>query len=137
MTTPATTVRCTLLGAERDVTVTVECQPEDLPVRGNAMASGDDAADRATEDAILADLDAGNQWAWCSVCVRVAWTAPSGRTYHASSHLGACSYTDEATFRADGYFDDMVAGAMGQLDDDLRAERADLSSLDPATEEAP
>jgi len=137
MTTPATTVRCTLLGAERDVTVTVECQPEDLPVRGNAMSSGLEWADREAEDTILAALNEGNQWAWCSVRVRVTWTAPSGRTYHADSHLGACSYPNEATFLADEYFADMVAGAMGQLDDDLRAERSDLNSLDPATEEAP
>jgi hypothetical protein len=36
-----------------DVTITLTCEPEDVPVRGNAMASGDDAYDRKVENRIL------------------------------------------------------------------------------------
>jgi hypothetical protein len=127
VTTTPTTPTLTL--TEDDVTVFVSCEPdEDLPVRGNAMASGDEAVDRAAEQAILAELNSGNVWAWCVVRVQVAWTAPSGREYVSDDTLGACSYRDEADFRAGGYFDDMVAAALETLNSDLATILADLST---------
>ena len=86
-------------------------QPEEIPVRENALASGDDAEDREMEDSILSRLDAGEDWAWCSVTVRV--TLPCGR--FAEDHLGCCSYDDERDFRAGGYFEDMVSNCMEEL----------------------
>ena len=46
---------------------TVTALPECVGVVGNAMASGDDDFDKECEDKILADLDGGNEWAWCTV----------------------------------------------------------------------
>lgn len=96
-----------------DVAYTIECHPEDCAVRGNAMASGDDVFDRAAEDAIIADLEGGNPWAWCCAVVRATLGPFTGR-----DSLGGCSYASEAAFVADGdYYPDMKAAAL----DDLRA----------------
>lgn len=85
-------------------------EPEHEDVRGH-FASGDDAADRADEEAILAQLRAGNEWAWCTVGVRVSCGALSETTY-----LGCCSYASEEDFRQpDGYFDDMVSECKARL----------------------
>jgi hypothetical protein len=116
-----------------DVVFAVECLPEDIPVRGNALASGDDAEDKACEDEILARLDSGDPWAWC--CVKVTATleckAPQYEVGHTSKgpcyrmptdvslvgvdYLGGCSYRDEADFREGGYFDDMKDAALEHL----------------------
>lgn len=93
------------------VRYTIECLGEIMPVRGNALASDDDAEDRAEEDRILAELDGGNSWAWCGVRVR-AW---AGDVY-GEDYLGACSYESEEDFRAGGYYEDMKLVAL----DDLR-----------------
>lgn len=100
----------------KDVTYTVECLPEDLEVRGNAVASGDDEQDREVEDAILADLEGGNPWAWC--CVRV--TARVG-PFEGVDTLGGCSYRDEQAFRDCGYFDDMKFSAFDDLADKIES----------------
>lgn len=94
-----------------DVAYRIEAEPEDVPVRGNAMASGDERADREAEDAILARLDAGDTWAWASVTVVASWHGIEGR-----DHLGCCSYDSEEDFRTAGdYFDDMKAEALADL----------------------
>lgn len=94
-----------------DVTFRVICEPEDIPVRGNAMASGDDAADRECEDEIIRRLERGDIWAWCSVTVRAEY-----RGFLGTDHLGACSYASEKDFREPGgYFDDMCREAFDQL----------------------
>ena len=99
--------------SEVDVTVTAE--PEWTPVRGNAMASGDDAIDKAVEDAILQRLEQGDTWAWAAVTVTVAWAGIS-----ASAYLGCCSYADEADFRQPGgYFDDLVDESLTSLNEEL------------------
>lgn len=107
-----------------EVTFTVECLEEEIPVRGNAMASGDDAADREQEEWVFRELDAGNQWAWCTVKVTARWNGIEGVDY-----LGCCSYRSEADFRAPGgYLDDLKAEAL----DALNAKIAEtLSTLDP------
>ena len=81
----------------------VIAEQDDTPVRGNALASGDDAEDKRVEDEILARLDDGDIWAWCSVEVRGTWNG-----IEASEYLGCCCYRDEDDFRQPGeYFDDM------------------------------
>ena len=47
----------------------ISCLPEDCPIEGNAMCSGDASFDKQCEDSIRADLEAGNDWAWCAVRV--------------------------------------------------------------------
>jgi hypothetical protein len=56
------------------------------------------------------ELDMGNTWAWCTVRVRVGWNDHETETW-----LGACSYQDEAAFKAGGYYDDMVDECVGDL----------------------
>lgn len=93
------------------VTFELECLPEDIPVRGNAMASGDDAADREYEDEIIRRLDAGDVWAWCTVKVTARFGAFEGVSY-----LGCCNYRDEEDFtQPGGYFEDMEAEAFDAL----------------------
>lgn len=94
----------------RLATVTLTTEPEDMPVRGNAMASDDDAADKEVEDEIIRRLDDGDEWAWCVVRVRA-----SLHGQHADAYLGGCSYRDEAEFKAGGYFEDMRDEALDAL----------------------
>lgn len=94
-----------------EVSFTVECIAEETPVHGNAMASGDPAADREVEDWIRRELDTGNLWAWCTVRVTAHWRGLQG-----VDHLGCCSYRNEAEFRAPGgYFEDMKDRALDDL----------------------
>lgn len=92
------------------VTFTLEIEPEDIPVEGNAMASGDDSADRECEAEILERLDRGDLWAWCYVRVTATWGEFSG-----SDGLGECSYRSEADFKRGGYWEDMRAEAYDRL----------------------
>jgi len=103
-----------------EVTFTVTAQQDDAPVRGNALASGDEAEDRRAEDEIIARLDNGDVWAWAQVTVTATDPAAglTGNTY-----LGACNYASEADFRTDGYFSDLCDEALAELN----AERARLA----------
>jgi hypothetical protein len=90
-------------------TYTIVCEPEDIPVRGNALVSGDDAEDKAQEDSIIADLRKGNQWAWCFVHVYAEF-----RGFKGDAGLGCCSYADQADFeRCEG--EQMRAEALADL----------------------
>lgn len=97
-------------------TIELTVAADDAPVRGNALASGDAALDRATEDEIIARLDAGDVWAWARVTVTATVTLPDGSTLTGSDTLGACSYASEDDFRKSGdYFDAMVIDARHDL----------------------
>ena len=98
---------------ESKVTYEIELLEELDGVRGNVMASGDDEFNRQCENEILADLDRGNQWAWCTVKV----TAKYDGLHHVegTDYLGACSYHDEKQFKNDVYFEDMKAVALADL----------------------
>ena len=94
-----------------NIIYTVECLPEDMPVRDNVQASGDAALDREAEEDILRDLEAGNPWAWCTVKV----TAKLG-AYQGDDYLGGCSYKSEEEFRTESvYFEDMKETARRDL----------------------
>jgi hypothetical protein len=110
----------------KDVVFAVECLPEDIPVRGNAMASDEPELDKKVEDEIIARLDSGDLWAWC--CVKVTATlecvsqrkgyVPTDVSLVGVDYLGGCSYRDEGDFREGGYFADMKDAAL----DDLQAQ---------------
>jgi len=94
--------------------IQLEIEEEDTPVRG-ALASGDDAEDKACEDEILARLERGDSWAWCMVKVSARFDEFEGVSY-----LGCCSYRDEKEFRQSGdNFDYMVKEARGELAKEL------------------
>lgn len=96
------------------VSYKLECMPEDTPVRGNAMNSGDADFDRECEDKILADLEGGNDWAWC--CVRVTATYDGIDCVVGMDYLNCCSYNDEEDFKAPGgYYDQIKEEARDDL----------------------
>ena len=97
-----------------EITYLLTVDFEETPVRGNAMASGDDVEDKKIEDAILARLDQGDVWAWADVTVTAKVTF-EGEVFTARASLGCCSYRDEAEFAADGYFGDMCKEARDEL----------------------
>ncbi len=70
----------------------VEVEAEHTPVRGNAQASGDDADDKAVEDAILAALERGQVEAWCCLVVSAHYTDEQGNEYTGLDSLGCCSF---------------------------------------------
>lgn len=94
-----------------DCIINVECLEETTEVRGNAMASGDDAVDKKQEDWVLAQLSAGNPWAWCTIKVEV-WFGP----LKAFDYLG-CSYESKDAFLRDAYYEDMVDSCVDQLNE--------------------
>ncbi len=106
---------------ESNATVTLECEPEQETIYGNASAI-DEETDRETERYILAELESGNEWAWCSVKVTVRFCDLS-----ATDYLGCCSYESEAAFKADGYYTDMVRCGCVDLVAQLFAARETLS----------
>jgi len=93
------------------VAYTLEIEPEDIPVKGNAMASGDDKEDKKVEDWINRQLRSGNLWAWCTVVCTARLGDKEGR-----DTLGACSYKSTAQFiQPGGYWKDMKAQALADL----------------------
>ena len=99
---------------ERHHDIRVIAKQDEIPVRGNALASGNDEEDRKYEDEILERLDSGDVWAWANVEVEV--TLPDGRK--GSAYLGCCNYEDEQGFKQDGgYYRDMILDAIGNAHD--------------------
>lgn len=74
---------------ESEVTFTVELEEEETQVRGNFMASGDDEADKADEEAIIERLNRGDVSAWCCLKVTASWNG-----FTAVDYLGCCSFDD-------------------------------------------
>lgn len=88
-------------------------EQDDMPVRGNAISSGDDEFDRKTEQEIIDRADSGDVWAWAQVTVKASWAGFEGFDY-----LGGCSYKDEKDFTSTeegGYFRDMVKTSVEDL----------------------
>tara|TARA_R110001592_G_C12860981_1_gene722830 strand:- start:152 stop:499 length:348 start_codon:yes stop_codon:yes gene_type:complete len=100
---------------KKDVSIHIEALPDDIPVRGNASISGDEAFDHYVENAILHRLEQGDVWAWASVAVTVSW-----ENQEAIEYLGCCCYDDEEDFQRGGYMADMIDRALDSLNDDLR-----------------
>lgn len=95
----------------KHATITLTHEEEDLQIKGNALASGDDAEDRRQEEWIRAQLRSGNEWAWCVAIVTVEFAGVIER-----DTLGACSYESEADFKAlGGYYEDMIGEATERL----------------------
>lgn len=99
---------------EAEVTFTIRCEEEGIPVRGNAMGSGNDEDDRRVEEAIIDELESGNPWAWCCIGVIAEWNG-----FKAHDYLGCCSYENEEDFKESGYYVDMKVEALKKLNDDL------------------
>ncbi len=110
---------------EKDVFYELEADFDDLPVRGNALASGDDAEDKRVEDEIIERLNNGDVWAWASVKVTARWKGLEGTNY-----LGGCSYVDEKDFKSPGgYYEDMKAEALADLKDTIKKLQAKVCNV--------
>lgn len=108
------------------VSYDLEIVREYMPIRGNAMASGDDDYDREVEDSIIADLEAGNDWAWCMV--KVTATYDGIDSVEGVDYLGGCSYASEKDFKSPGgYYDDMKEVARDDLYGQLKQLKQALS----------
>lgn len=105
-------------------TITVTPEQEDIAIRGNALASGDEEEDAAEEARILSELENGNPWAWCCVKVTAAYAGLEATTY-----LGACSYRDEEDFRQGGYFDDMRLEVLDMLESAVEKTANDIARV--------
>lgn len=97
----------------------IASQEIDVPVRGNACASGDNEFDRQIEQEILDRLAQGDMWAWC--CVEVtATTIYKGEITSESDYLGCCSYEDQEDFiNNSGLYEGMKAMALEALEEKI------------------
>jgi hypothetical protein len=122
---PKLTIRERLIDAVlARATIKVECLPEEVSFRGNALASGNVIHDREAEQWISDQLDAGNNWAWFTARVTVRLHGFQG-----VDMLGCCNYESEASFMEDDYFISMKHEAAGNLVDQLIASEATLKEL--------
>jgi len=102
----------------------LDCIPEDMPVRGNAMCSSDPELDRYIEDGIIADLEC-NEWAWCIARVTARYKGFEGADY-----LGGCSYNGPEEFKRNGYFDQMQDQALEALNVSIDEMRNRIAEID-------
>lgn len=100
----------------QNVEYAIDVDYDDTPVYGNAMASGNDSIDQEVCDSIHERLDQGDVWAWCVVKVTASW-----EDVHGVDYLGGCCYHDEDDFKKCGYYEDMCAEALAELE--LQVER--------------
>lgn len=101
-------------------TITLVAEYEQEQVKGNAVASGDDAFDKKVEDEILRRLRDGDVWAWCCVTVRAEWHGFMGYDV-----LGCVSEKSEESFKkGSGYYAGMVANAKADLKQKVEAAAA-------------
>jgi hypothetical protein len=96
---------------EREYDITLEALPETVTVRGNASAWGDEE-DKSYEDRIIARLESGDEWAWCTAKVTVRDSY--GR--EASDYLGCCCYEDARDFKLGGYYLDMIKACVDEIE---------------------
>jgi hypothetical protein len=102
-----------LKATDEGIVIVLERLVEESAIKGNAMASGDDAADAAAEKWVRDQLDAGNEWAWFTAHVCVTYRD----AIEADAYLGQCSYDSEAAFKEpDGYYHDMIKECLLELD---------------------
>ena len=100
----------------QDVSFKLDVEQDDHEVRGNAMASGDDALDKEVEDEILARLNAGDVWAWAYVRVIATY-----KNFKGSEGLGGCSYANQHDFEHGGYYEQMREDALADLNKTIGA----------------
>lgn len=93
----------------------IRLHAEYVPVRGNAMASGDDAFDKEVEDEIIARANDGDPWAWCTIEVVGVVKTPDGGEISSSEYLGCCSYLSQKAFMEDPYYTDMCLALKQRL----------------------
>jgi hypothetical protein len=114
--------------AVEDVTISIKVEPETEVSLADHFNSGDDDKDVETDLALIEEIEkeiaAGSRWAWCSITVTVEWEG-----FSEEETVGCLSYKDEADFKADGYYSEMVKTALSDLNGELELKFANLSEL--------
>lgn len=102
------------------VNIFLTVEEEICSVRGNVLASGNDADDKEAEDEILARLEYGDLWAWCRVIITAR--IEGLEELEGIDTLGCCSYVDERDFLdpVGGYYSDMKSAAIEDLKQQLK-----------------
>lgn len=108
---------------EAEVTFSLRIEPECEPIEGNCSAI-DEETDREQEAWVRDQLNAGNEWAWCTVFVTARWGDFEGR-----DSLGCCSYESRDDFERGGYFEDMKAVALDNLRASIERAAAQIAPL--------
>jgi hypothetical protein len=109
-----------------DVVISIKTEPETETRPADHFNSNDEnpEADLTLIREIEQEIAAGSEWAWCCVTVKIEWNG-----FHEEDTVGCMSYKDEAEFRADGYFEDMVKTALSDLNATLELNFANLFEL--------
>ncbi len=97
-------------------------EPEDIRLEGNVQVSGNDEDDRAQEQWVLDQLEAGNDAAWCQAMV-TAKVVINDEEFEGRDSLGACSWPSERELWKD-QLAEMKANALDDLFDRIRASAA-------------
>jgi hypothetical protein len=109
----------------RLASIELRCErDEHTPIEGNASATEEPELDEQTNAWIRAELNRGNDWAWCTVTVTATYDGVQG-----ADSLGCCSYKSEGDFKRGGYYGDMRREALDRL-------HAKLIDRDRTTDEA-
>ena len=99
----------------QEVEVSIHAEHEDIPVRGNAMVSGDPEYDKKIENELIDDLESGNIFAWCTAVVKARWAGFEG-----VDTLGAVSCFNEKGFRESVMEHGMIKSAVEDLVREIR-----------------
>jgi hypothetical protein len=109
-----------------EVVISIKTEPETEVCLEDHFNSNDEnpSADLALIEEIKKEIAAGSEWAWCCVTVKVEWNG-----FCEEEVVGCMSYKNEAEFKADGYFEDMVKTALSDLNATLELNFANLFEL--------
>jgi hypothetical protein len=116
------------------VSIKLEVRQSDIPVKGNAMASGDDKYDRKVEREIQKRLDNGDIAAWfdCLLTVAIEFEIEDQEyEYQGTDSLGCCNYASIKQFvkQSGGYFGDMLDQAWGGAIAEVANDDIDISTI--------
>ncbi len=99
-------------------------EPENQPIRGNVLDSGDPEVDREQEEWTRSELAAGNDAAWCVALVEVTVIVDpdsiSAIVFPGGSSVGGMSYESERQLWKDN-LDDMKKEALETAIESMRA----------------
>lgn len=107
-----------------EVAFAIRMKQDDTPLKGNVMASGDDAVDAEAEKWVRDQLADGNDWAWSDVTVIATW-----RSFEGQDSLSCCSYESEEDFKKCDYYKDLCAVALENLNNNIAEHFADVKDL--------
>jgi hypothetical protein len=97
----------------KHVQIEISIEPDDTEV---ATAF----EDMSQAQYVFDDIESGNAWAWVLVTVTLTVWMPNGQLLLKNEqYLGACNYKDEDDFKAGGYYEDMLAEGLNELNEEL------------------